>query len=68
MFEYLFSVSLTFFGVFCALIGFLILSVEVSSDNSRPADDGRRGHLLDEQLQALPCIADPFSSMGHASR
>ena len=24
MFEYLFSVSLTFFGVFCALIGFLI--------------------------------------------
>lgn len=68
MFGYAFSVSLTFFGVYCALIGFLILSVEFFSANSRPADDRRGPDLLDQQLPPLPRFADPVYSVGYARR
>jgi hypothetical protein len=68
MFGYAFSVSLTFFGVFCALIGFLICRSKVFSANSRPADDRRRRDLLDQQLPALSRIADPLSSVGDPRR
>src|SRR5262249_8428419 len=44
------------------------LSVEVLPGDPRRADDGRRPDLLDQQLPALPLIADSVYSMGHAGR
>jgi len=50
MFNYAFSVSLT---------------IEVFSANSRPTDDRRRRNLLDQQLPALPDLADSLYSVGY---
>jgi hypothetical protein len=60
MFDYLFSVSLTFFGVFCVLIGYLTFSVEVSSGNSWPADAGHWFHILDNSFKLFLALPSPY--------
>jgi Domain of unknown function (DUF4386) len=64
MFAYAFSVSLTFFGVFCA-DWIPHRSIEVFSADSRSTDDRRRRNLLDQQLPALPDLADSLYSVGY---
>ena len=54
---YGFSVSLMFFGVFCALIGTLILKSKFLPWLLRRADGARRNSLLDRQPQAFPPMA-----------